>query len=73
MRPILLGAGGQEVGEVHGRQGHNDMVAFARGIAERRGRNADWAEQAVRESVSVTADEALAKNVIDVVAKTWTT
>jgi membrane-bound serine protease (ClpP class) len=64
-----VGAGGQEVGESMGAKVTNDMVAFARGIAERRGRNADWAEQAVRESVSVTADEALAKNVIDVVAK----
>lgn len=64
-----VGAGGKEVGESMGAKVTNDMVAFARGIAERRGRNADWAEQAVRESVSVTADEALAKNVIDIVAK----
>lgn len=64
-----VGTGGQEVGESMGAKVTNDMVAFARGIAERRGRNSDWAEQAVRESVSVTAEEALAKNVIDLVAK----
>ncbi|MBI5063467.1 MAG: nodulation protein NfeD, partial [Desulfatitalea sp.] len=47
----------------------NDMVAFTKGIAQRRGRNAEWAEKAVRESVSITADEALKNNVIDLVAK----
>jgi membrane-bound serine protease (ClpP class) len=47
----------------------NDTVAFARSIAERTGRNADWAERAVRESVSVTEKEALELNVIDLVAE----
>ena len=46
----------------------NDMVAFAKGIANRRGRNAQWVEKAIRESVSVTADEALKNNIIDLVA-----
>ncbi|UCG38778.1 MAG: ATP-dependent Clp protease proteolytic subunit, partial [bacterium] len=48
----------------------NDTVAFARSLAERHGRNADWAERAVRESVSGTEKEALELNVIDVVAET---
>ncbi len=46
----------------------NDAVAYIRGLAEQRGRNADWAEQAVREGVSLTASAALEQNVIDLVA-----
>jgi membrane-bound serine protease (ClpP class) len=46
----------------------HDAAAYLRGLAQMRGRNADWAERAVRESVSLTADEALKQNVIEVVA-----
>jgi len=46
----------------------NDAVAYIRGLAELRGRNADWAEKAVREAVNLPASEALAANVVDVVA-----
>ena len=46
----------------------NDAAAYLRGLAQLRGRNAEWAERAVRESVSLTADEALKQNVIDLVA-----
>ena len=46
----------------------NDAVAYIRSIAERRGRNAEWAEDAVRKSVSVTAREALKLGVIDLVS-----
>lgn len=45
-----------------------DAVSYIRGLAERHGRNADWAEQAVRQAVNLGASEALAKNVIDVVS-----
>lgn len=45
-----------------------DAVSYIRGLAERHGRNADWAEEAVREAVNLGASEALEKNVVDVVA-----
>lgn len=46
----------------------NDAVAFLKSLAELRNRNADWAEDAVRKASSLSANEALAQNVIDVVA-----
>lgn len=46
----------------------NDAAADIRGIAESRGRNAEWAEQAVRESVSITGSEAVNLNVVDLTA-----
>lgn len=46
----------------------NDSVAYIRGLAEMRGRNADWAEEAVREAVSITSEEALKLGVIDLIA-----
>ncbi|MEJ2522335.1 MAG: nodulation protein NfeD [Gammaproteobacteria bacterium] len=46
----------------------NDAVAYIRGLAERRGRNADWAERAVREAASLTAERAVAENVVDLIA-----
>jgi membrane-bound serine protease (ClpP class) len=47
----------------------NDAVAYIRSLAAVNGRNADWAEQAVRSAVSVPASEALSLHVIDVIAK----
>lgn len=46
----------------------NDAAAYIRGLAQLRGRNAEWAEKAVREAVSLPASEALRLNVIDLVA-----
>ena len=47
----------------------NDAIAYIRGLAEMRGRNADWAEKAVREGVSLSSDQALQMGVIDIIAK----
>ncbi|MFO0754314.1 MAG: NfeD family protein [Thermodesulfovibrionales bacterium] len=47
----------------------NDAVAYIKSIAEQRGRNARWAEDAVRKSVSITETEALQNKVIDLVAR----
>lgn len=47
----------------------HDAAAFIRGLAQQRGRNAEWAERAVREAVSLTGIEAQRQQVIDVVAR----
>ena len=64
-----VGGGGQEINETMAEKVTNDLVAFVKGIAQKRGRNAEWAEKAVRECVSVTEKEALEQKVIDVVAE----
>jgi membrane-bound serine protease (ClpP class) len=63
-----VGAGGGDIGKTMSEKVVNDMAAYGRGIAQERGRNADWVEKAIRESVSITAEEAVEKNVVDLVA-----
>jgi membrane-bound serine protease (ClpP class) len=63
--PVAVGGG---VDKESMRKIENDAAAFVRTIATERGRNASWAEKAVRESVSVTEREALKLGVIDLVA-----
>ncbi len=80
--PIMLGAPGLPGGEPdkNGKQEKssdeetgkvkavNDAVAFIRSLAELRGRNVKWAEEAVRKAVSISANEALKLGVIDLIA-----
>jgi hypothetical protein len=51
----------------------NDAAAYARSLAERHGRNADWAERAVREAASLPAEEALRDSVVDLVCSSLET
>jgi membrane-bound serine protease (ClpP class) len=46
----------------------NDMASYGRSIALDKGKNAEWVEKAIRESVSITADEAVKNNVVDLIA-----
>jgi membrane-bound serine protease (ClpP class) len=64
-----VAGGGQEVKGVMGEKIENFTASFGETIARRRGRNAEWAVQAVRKSVAITEKEALAKKVIDIVAR----
>ena len=72
--PVAIMGGGS--GDKDGKKGDdtmmhkamNDAVAYIRGLAQLRKRNADWAEEAVREAVSLPAEEALKKKVIDLIA-----
>ncbi|CAB1062555.1 Putative membrane-bound ClpP-class protease associated with aq_911 [Olavius sp. associated proteobacterium Delta 1] len=64
-----VGAGGKEIDGTMSEKIINDMVAQAKSVAEKRGRNANWVEDAIRESVSVTETEALKENIIDLIAK----
>jgi membrane-bound serine protease (ClpP class) len=64
-----VAAGGGDIDGTLGEKVENDAAAYARAIAEERGRNADWAEDAVRESISAPANEAVELNVVDFVAR----
>jgi len=62
------GKSGALSGDAMTRKVVHDASAYIRGLAQMRGRNAEWAERAVREAVSLSAVEALKLNVIDIVA-----
>jgi membrane-bound serine protease (ClpP class) len=64
-----VAGGGQEVKGVMGEKIENFTASFSESIAQQRGRNTEWAIQAVRKSVSITEKEALKIKVIDIVAK----
>jgi membrane-bound serine protease (ClpP class) len=57
-----------EAGKDMARKVENDTAAFVRSVAVARGRNAEWAEKAVRESVAITAEEAVKERVVDFLA-----
>jgi membrane-bound serine protease (ClpP class) len=79
--PVQIGGGGappapspdaekenENSGDAMSRKQVNDAAAYIRGLAQLRERNAEWAEQAVREAVSLSAAEALEQNVVDYLA-----
>lgn len=67
--PVALGEGGeQQMSPEMRAKVTNDAAAYIRSLAEQRGRNADWAEQAVREGANVTAQEAVRLGVVDLMA-----
>jgi len=66
--PVALGVTGALSKEMEEKV-VNDAAAYIKSIAEKRGRNAVWAEKAVRESVSVTAEDALKLGIIDFIAE----
>jgi membrane-bound serine protease (ClpP class) len=63
--PVAMG---QEMDKTMAEKAVNDSAAYIKSLAERRGRNAQWAEDAVRKSVSATEEEALKLGVIDLVS-----
>lgn len=63
-----VGGGGEAIEGPMGDKVTNDAAAYARALAAQRGRDAAWAEQAVRRSVSLAADEAARRRVVDLVA-----
>ena len=65
--PVAMGGG--EMDKTMKEKVENDAVAYVKSIAEQRGRNVAWAEDAVRKSVSVTEKEALQLKIIDLVAE----
>jgi membrane-bound serine protease (ClpP class) len=67
--PVNMGGGGDS-SKVMTEKITNDAVAHIKGLAEKRGRNAKWAEKAVRESVNITEKEAIQLKVADLIAKT---
>jgi len=67
--PVALGGGADKTMM---KKVENDAAAFIRTVALERGRNADWAEKAVREAVAITEREALKLKVIDLIAASMT-
>lgn len=60
---------GEKMDKVMAEKATNDAAAYIKSLAERNGRNAKWAEDAVRKSISATEEEALKERVIDLVSK----
>ncbi|HEY9899764.1 MAG TPA: nodulation protein NfeD [Pantanalinema sp.] len=63
-----VASGGEEIKGTMKAKVTNDAAAYIRGIARSRGRNADWAEKAVRQAVSLESSEAVKERVVDLVA-----
>ncbi|MBI5582487.1 MAG: nodulation protein NfeD [Deltaproteobacteria bacterium] len=61
--------GGKDIGKTMARKVEKDMTAYVRSLAEKRGRNPEWAASAVTKSESISAEKALELKVIDLIAK----
>lgn len=70
MSPVQMSPGGEEpkTSKTMERKIFNDAVSQARGIATKRGRNAEWAEKGVTEAANITGDKAVRLNVVDILA-----
>jgi len=66
--PVTLGGGEGKESKTMTEKIVNDTVSYIKTIAKTRGRNLDWAEKAVRKSVSITEEEALKLNVVDLIS-----
>lgn len=64
--PVAIG---EKMDKTMAEKATNDAAAYIKSLADRRGRNAVWAENAVRKSISATENEALKERVIDLVTK----
>lgn len=67
--PVMMGGGDNKPDKVMQEKMTNDAAAYIQGLAKKRNRNLSWAENAVRQSVSINSEEAKKLNVIDYVAK----
>lgn len=65
--PVAMG--GEKMDDTMMKKVENDAVAYIKGIAAKRHRNAEWAEKAVRQSINVSAEEALKLKVVDLIAQ----
>jgi membrane-bound serine protease (ClpP class) len=63
-----VASGGQDIPQTMSEKVVNDLTAFLRGLVAKKGRNAEWAEKSIRESVSITAKEALEIKAIDLIS-----
>lgn len=66
----VVGSGGEDLDDTLSRKATNDLVALITGLAKERGRNADWAERAVRDAIAADSKEAVELNVVDYEART---
>jgi membrane-bound serine protease (ClpP class) len=69
--PVSIGGGGsaEKVDDTMKQKLENFTISYIETIAQKRGRNAQWAKSAVRESANITAETALADNVVEIIAK----
>lgn len=71
--PVAIGPGtSNQEGNPMIEKALNDAAAYARSLAQQRGRNQEWAEEAVRESASISAEEAVDLGVVDLLADNLT-